>query len=56
MDGVQLFQGYRATKRRQFILYLPSLFISCPGLNNATKEIFNNSKNPDFIMTFSKNN
>ena len=56
MDGVQLSQGDRATTRRQFTLYLPSLFISCPGLNNATKEISNNSKTHDLIMTFSKNN
>ena len=30
--------------------------MSWPGLNNATKEISNNLKNPDFIMIFIKNN
>ena len=37
-------------------IQLPGLFMPCPGLNNARKEISNNSKNPDFIMTFSKDN
>ena len=52
------FNSLKATEplRGDSLLYLPSLFITCPGLNNATKEISNNSKTHDFIMTFSKNN
>ena len=30
--------------------------MSCPGLNNAPQKFPTIQKNPDFIMTFSKNN